>query len=151
MEMSLEAIKSGGFWGKGIGQGTLKVRTPEVHGDFVFASFAEESGFLGVFFYFVLMGIFVWLGFREAWRSRSCFCRILGLALVLSVAVQTLINISVAASIIPTTGIPLPFVSSGGSSLLMTLIGSGLIVNVSKQNYYNGRNNAGDNGARYVR
>jgi cell division protein FtsW len=149
VEMSLDAIKSGGFWGKGIGQGTLKVKTPEIHGDFVFASYAEESGFLGVLFYFILLGVFVWLGFREAWRSRSCFSRILGIAMVMSVAVQTMINIAVVANIIPTTGIPLPFISSGGSSLLMTLVISGLIVNVSKQNYTKGRVIANENGVYY--
>jgi cell division protein FtsW len=148
VEVSLDAIKSGGFWGKGIGQGTMKVRTPEVHGDFVFASYAEESGFLGVTFYFILIGIFAWLGFMESWRSQSCFSRILAIALVMSIAVQTLINIAVVANIIPTTGIPLPFISSGGSSLLMTLVSAGLIVNVSKQNYINGVN-AGDNGVHY--
>jgi cell division protein FtsW len=118
----------------------LKVRTPEIHGDFVFASYAEESGFLGVILYFVLMGIFFLLGFREAWRKQSCFSRILAIALVMSIAVQTLINIAVVANIIPTTGIPLPFISSGGSSLLMTLVSAGLIVNASKQNYIKGKN-----------
>ena len=135
VEASIAAVRSGGFLGQGIGQGSLKLRVPEVHGDFVFASFAEESGFLGVIFYFALISFFVWAGLREAWRSQIRFNQILAIALVLSIAVQFLMNIAVVVGIVPTTGIPLPFFSSGGSSLLMTLIGAGLIVNVSRQNY----------------
>ena len=131
--MSKEAIISGGFWGKGIGQGALKTRMPEVHGDFVFASYAEESGLLGVILYIITIGIFAWLGYLVAWRSRDRFAQLFAFGLVTSLVVQTLLNIAVVAEIIPTTGVPLPFVSSGGSSLLMTLTGAALLVNVARQ------------------
>ena len=139
VELSLDAVKSGHFLGKGIGQGTLKVKTPEIHGDFVFASFAEESGFLGVLLYFALFGFFVCIGFREAWRNQSRFSQLLGIALVTAVVTQTLMNLAVVAGLIPVTGVPLPFISSGGSSFLMTLVSAGLIVNVSRQNYIDRR------------
>jgi cell division protein FtsW len=133
ISLSLDAIKSGGFWGKGIGQGTLKTRIPEVHGDFVFASFAEESGFLGVLLYFILVGVFAWMGYMVAWRSKDRFIQLVAFGLVTPVVIQSLLNIAVVAGVIPVTGVPLPFVSSGGSSLLMTLIGAALLVNVSRR------------------
>jgi cell division protein FtsW len=132
-DLSLEAVKAGGFWGKGIGQGTLKVRLPEVHGDFVFASFVEESGFLGVLFYLLLLGFFAWTGYRVAWKSDDRYFQLLAFGLVTSVVIQTLLNIAVVGKIVPTTGIPLPFVSSGGSSLLATLIGAALLVNIARR------------------
>jgi len=131
--LSIEAIKSGGFWGKGIGQGTLKMRMPEVHGDFVFASFAEESGFIGVFLYLLLTAVFAGICYLSAWKSRNRYTQLLAFGLVTPIAVQTLLNIAVVANLIPTTGVPLPFVSSGGSSLLMTLSGAALLVNVTRQ------------------
>jgi len=133
-DLSVEAVKAGGFWGKGIGQGTLKVRMPEVHGDFVFASFVEESGFLGVLFYLVLLGFFAWIGYKTAWRSGDRYCQLLAFGLVSSIVIQSLLNIAVVGKIVPTTGIPLPFVSSGGSSLLATLIGCALLVNITRRN-----------------
>jgi len=132
-DLSLEAVKAGGFWGKGIGQGTLKVRMPEVHGDFVFASYVEESGFLGVLFYIVLIGFFTWIGYRVAWRSSNRHSQLLAFGLVTSIVIQTLLNIAVVGKIVPTTGIPLPFVSSGGSSLLATLISCALLVNITRR------------------
>jgi cell division protein FtsW len=145
IDFSLEAIKSGGFWGKGIGQGTLKIRMPEVHGDFVFASFVEESGFLGVLIYFVLMGIFAGISYLVAWRSNNRFFQILAFGLVTPIVIQTLLNIAVVVHIIPTTGVPLPFVSSGGSSLLVTLVSAALLVNIARRHV-----NSEDKGGGYV-
>jgi len=132
-DLSLEAVKAGGFWGKGIGQGVLKVRMPEVHGDFVFASYVEESGFLGVLFYIVLIGFFAWVGYKTAWRSGDRYSQLLAFGLVSSIVIQSLLNIAVVGKIVPTTGIPLPFVSSGGSSLLATLISCALLVNITRR------------------
>ena len=131
--LSVDAIKSGGFWGKGIGQGTVKTKIPEVHGDFVFASYAEESGFLGVIAYLVLVGAYAFIGYFTACRSKDFFAQLLAFGLVTPVVAQTLINVAVVADMIPTTGIPLPFVSSGGSSLLMTLANAALLVNVTRR------------------
>ena len=132
-DLSLEAVKAGGFWGKGIGQGTLKVRMPEVHGDFVFASYVEESGFLGVLLYIFLIGFFAWIGYKTAWRSGDRYSQLLAFGLVTTIVIQSLLNIAVVGKIVPTTGIPLPFVSSGGSSLLATLISCALLVNTTRR------------------
>jgi len=132
IDFSLEAVKAGGFWGKGIGQGTLKIRMPEVHGDFVFASFVEESGFLGVLIYFILIGLFAGISYMVAWKSNSRFVQILSFGLVTPIVMQTLLNIAVVVHAIPTTGVPLPFVSSGGSSLLVTLCAAALLVNMAR-------------------
>ena len=131
--LSVDAIKSGGFWGKGIGQGTVKTRMPEVHGDFVFASYAEESGFLGVLLYLFLIGVYGFIGYFVALRSKNFFAQILAFGLVTPVVAQTIMNIAVVADMIPTTGVPLPFVSSGGSSLLMTLVSAALLVNATRR------------------
>jgi cell division protein FtsW len=133
VDFSLEAIRAGGFWGKGIGQGTVKIRVPEVHGDFVFASFVEETGFLGVLFYLVLIGAFAAIGYMVAWRNKNRFIQFLAFGLVTPIVIQTLLNIAVVACIIPTTGVPLPFVSSGGTSLLTTLVSAALLVNMTRQ------------------
>jgi len=132
IDFSLEAVKAGGFWGKGIGQGTLKIRMPEVHGDFVFASFVEESGFLGVLIYFILIGLFAGISYMVAWKSSSRFIQIFAFGLVTPIVMQTLLNIAVVVHVIPTTGVPLPFVSSGGSSLLVTLCAAALLVNMAR-------------------
>jgi len=133
IDFSLEAVRAGGFWGKGIGQGTLKVRMPEVHGDFVFASFVEESGFLGVLIYLALIGVFAAIGYMVAWKSNSRFIQIFSYGLITPIVIQTLLNIAVVVHVIPTTGVPLPFVSSGGSSLLVTLCAAALLVNMTRR------------------
>ena len=133
IDMSLEAIRAGGFLGRGIGQGTLKTRIPEVHGDFVFASFAEEFGLLGVFLHLVLLGAFAGISFYIVSRNRNMFSQLLGFGLVAPIVMQTLLNVAVVANAVPTTGVALPFVSSGGSSLLITLCASALLVNLARR------------------
>ena len=138
---SLLTIMSGGFWGKGIGQGTRKIASvPEIHSDFIFSAFAEESGFLGVLLCFILFAVFAALGYRGAWKSASLFNRLLAAGLVTLIVSQTLLNIAVVSGSIPATGIPLPFFSAGGSSLATTLICAGLIVNVSRRSLAEAKN-----------
>jgi cell division protein FtsW len=139
IDFSLEAIQSGGFWGKGIGQGTIKKILPEVHGDFVFAAFVEETGFLGVLFYLVLVGAFAAIAYLVTWRNDNRFIQLLAFGLVTPIVIQTLLNIAVVACIIPTTGVPLPFVSSGGTSLLATLVSAALLVNMARQHIHSQR------------
>jgi cell division protein FtsW len=130
---SLLSIISGGFWGKGIGQGTRKVASvPEVHSDFIFSAFAEESGFLGVMLFCLLFVFFAIRGYRAALGNEKTFCRLLGCGLVTMIISQALANIAVVSGFLPATGIPLPFFSAGGSSMATTLAMAGLIVNVSK-------------------
>jgi cell division protein FtsW len=130
---SVLTIASGGFWGKGIGQGTRKIASvPEVHSDFIFASFAEEFGFIGVILFFVLAVLFAVRGYKVALKSEDVFRRLLACGLVTIIVFQILLNIGVVSGALPATGIPLPFFSAGGSSLATTLVMAGIIVNISR-------------------
>jgi cell division protein FtsW len=130
---SILSISSGGFWGKGIGQGTRKLSSvPEIHSDFIFSSYAEESGFLGVMLFCFLFTVFAARGYLSSMRNEKPFNRLLGCGLVTMIVSQVLLNIAVVAGALPATGVPLPFFSAGGSSLATTLAMAGLIVNVSR-------------------
>jgi cell division protein FtsW len=134
IQASLKAVHSGGFLGKGIGLGTQKISgIPEVQSDFVFASFAEEGGFIGVALFLGLWGWFLARGMRAAGKSTDRFSRYTAFGLSSLLAVQVFVNLSVVAGFIPATGIPLPFFSAGGSSLLSTLMCAGILLNVSRE------------------
>jgi len=134
VDQSVNAIISGGFWGKGLGQGTDKVASiPEIQSDFVFTAYAEESGFLGVLLFCFLFGVFAVRGYMASMGKEKLFYRLFGTGLVTMITSQALMNIAVVAGAVPATGIPLPFFSAGGSSLVMTMIMAGFIVNVSGQ------------------
>jgi len=133
IDMSMEAIRAGGFWGRGIGQGTVKTRIPEVHGDFVFASYAEEFGLVGVFLHLALIGVFAGIVFYIVRQSKDRFSQVLAFGLITPIVMQTLLNVAVVANVVPTTGVALPFVSSGGSSMLVTLCASALLVNLARR------------------
>jgi cell division protein FtsW len=129
---SILTIESGGFWGKGIGQGIRKISSvPEVHSDFIFSSYAEEAGFIGILLFFLLFGIFAVRGYRVVLRTNDNFARLLAFGLVTTICSQMLLNVAVVSGLLPATGIPLPFFSAGGSSLATTLLIAGLIVNIS--------------------
>jgi len=131
---SRDAIISSGFWGKGIGEGTRKIANiPEIHSDFIFSSYVEETGFLGLLLFFALFAVFAILGYRAAWKSKTIFNRLLAAGLTTMIVSQALLNIAVVSGALPATGIPLPFFSAGGSSLLTTLICAGLISNVARK------------------
>jgi len=130
---SLRAIRSGGVWGKGLGQGTLKIRSiPEVQSDFVFSAWAEETGFAGVLAFAALWAFFLWRAFKAAFSAPDAFRSHLAFGLACYLAIQTLINVMVVSGAAPATGIPLPFFSSGGSSLVSVSLAAGLIFNVSR-------------------
>ncbi|MDR1229924.1 MAG: putative lipid II flippase FtsW [Spirochaetaceae bacterium] len=130
---SLKAIQSGGFWGKGIGQGTRKIASvPEVQSDFIFASYAEEAGFIGVILFLVLIAVFILRTIDAALKTGDMFKRLLAIGIGMMILSQTLVNIAVVSRTIPATGIPLPFFSAGGSSLTTTLIMAGLIANIGR-------------------
>jgi cell division protein FtsW len=130
---SLLTISSGGFLGKGIGQGTRKNSSVlYVYSDFIFSAFAEESGFLGVLLFTLLFAVFAFLGFRAAMKADTVFKRLLAASLVTMIISQVMANIAVVSGSLPATGIPLPFFSAGGSSLATTLVCAGLIVNISR-------------------
>jgi len=131
---SREAIVSSGFFGKGIGEGTRKISSiPEIHSDFIFSAYVEETGFLGIILFFALLSVFAVLGFKAAINSKTVFGRLLAAALTCMIISQSLLNIAVVSGALPATGIPLPFFSAGGSSLVTTLICAGLIVNIARK------------------
>jgi cell division protein FtsW len=130
---SLRAISSGGIWGKGLGQGTLKIRSiPLVQSDFVFSAWTEETGFMGVLAFAALWAFFLWRAFRTSFAAPDSFRSHFAFGLACYLAIQTLINVMVASGAVPATGIPLPFFSSGGSSLLSVLMAAGFLFNVSR-------------------
>ncbi|MCL1960028.1 MAG: putative lipid II flippase FtsW [Spirochaetes bacterium] len=129
---SRDAIISGGLWGKGIGEGTRKIASiPEIHSDFIFSAYAEETGFIGIILFFAVFAAFAFLGYKAACKCESLFGRLLAASLTTIIVSQALLNIAVVSGALPATGIPLPFFSAGGSSLATTLICAGLIANVA--------------------
>jgi len=130
---SLRAISAGGLWGKGLGQGTLKIRSiPLVQSDFVFSAWTEETGFIGVLAFAALWVFFLWRAFRASFAAPDSFRSHFAFGLACYLAIQTLINVMVASGAVPATGIPLPFFSSGGSSLLSVSLAAGFLFNVSR-------------------
>jgi cell division protein FtsW len=106
---------------------------PEPHTDFIFAVTAEELGLVGSVIIVALFAVFLWRGIRTALRTQDTFGQFLVVGITSMVVVQAFVNISVVLGMMPTKGIPLPFVSYGGSSLFMTLACVGVLLNVTKQ------------------
>ena len=131
---SLIALGTGGFEGLGIGNGRQKLFfLPEPHTDFIFSIIGEELGFLGAVLLLAGFAVLAWRGFRIAKYSQSRFAFYAALGCTLMIVIQALINVSVALCLLPTKGIPLPLVSYGGSSLIVSLIAVGLLLNFSQQ------------------
>ncbi|WP_091484088.1 stage V sporulation protein E [Gracilibacillus orientalis] len=130
---SLYAIGPGGLLGVGFGNSLQKYfYLPEPHNDFIFAIIAEELGFIGAGFVIVLFILFIWRGILTAIHAPDLFARLLAVGIVGMIAIQVMINISVVIGLIPVTGITLPFLSYGGSSLTLTLCSVGILINISK-------------------
>ncbi len=130
---SLIAIGSGGVVGLGPGDSVQKLYfLPYPHSDFIFAIVAEELGMLGALAVLGLFAILLWRGLRAGWRAPDPFGRFLGWGFVAVLVLQALINVSVAIALFPTKGIPLPFLSYGGSSLVVSLTACGALLNVSQ-------------------
>jgi cell division protein FtsW len=131
---SLIAVSTGGITGLGLMEGKQKLfYLPEPHTDFIFAVTAEELGLAGALVLVALFAVFLWRGVRTSLRTADPFGRFLAVGITSMVVVQAFINISVVLGMMPTKGIPLPFVSYGGSSLFITLACVGVLLNVSKQ------------------
>ena len=130
---SLIAIGTGGVTGKGIMNGVQKLfYLPEPHTDFIYSVISEELGLVGATAVVICFCVVTWRGMRVALRAPDTFGSFLALGLTTMVAVQAFVNISVVLGLMPTKGIPLPFVSAGGSSLLINLVGMGILLNVSQ-------------------
>jgi cell division protein FtsW len=131
---SLIAVGTGGVTGVGLMEGKQKLfYLPEPHTDFIFAVTAEELGLVGAMFVVVLFAIFLWRGMRACGRTEDLFGRYLAVGITAMVVLQAFINMSVVLGMMPTKGIPLPFVSYGGSSLFVTLACVGVLLNITKQ------------------
>ena len=131
----LLAVGSGGILGEGFMQGTSKYfYLPEAHTDFAFAVWAQEMGFVGAVFVVLLVAAFTYFGFRIANKSRDEFGRWLAMGITLLISGQALFNIAMVCGIMPVTGVPLPFISYGGSSLLMNFMAIGLLARVGRRN-----------------
>ncbi|MGZ8364877.1 MAG: FtsW/RodA/SpoVE family cell cycle protein, partial [Nitrospira sp.] len=133
INQSLLAFGSGGLFGVGLGEGKQKLFfLPEAHTDFVLALMGEELGLVGTGIIILLFAVFAIRGFQIAARAQMPFGRYLGMGITLLIAVQALINASVVTGLLPTKGLTLPFVSYGGSSLVMSLVGVGILLNISR-------------------
>jgi len=129
---SLNALASGGFWGRGLGEGVRKIGSvPYIYSDFVFVAWAEEMGFIGVLSYFALLVAFAFVGYRIAINCKDKFGSYVAFGAVSAIVLQSLLNCAVVSKLTPTTGISLPFFSAGGSSLVVTFAFCGLVINAS--------------------
>jgi cell division protein FtsW len=130
---SLYAIGSGGLFGVGLGRSREKfLYLPEPHTDFIFAIIGEELGLIGTFTVIVLFFLFAWRGLKVAIAAPDIYGSILAAGLTSMIIVQALMNIAVVTASMPVTGIPLPFLSFGGSALIFTLAGVGILLNISR-------------------
>lgn len=134
---SLYALGSGGLFGMGLGRSRQKFfYLPEQHTDFIFAILGEELGFLGTSLVLLLFFLFAWRGFRIALNASDNFGTLLAAGVTTMIVFQAAVNIGVVSGALPVTGIPLPFISFGGSSLVFTLAGVGLLLNISRYSSY---------------
>ena len=134
INQSLIAVGTGGLMGRGYMEGMQKLfYLPEASTDFIFANVGEELGFIGamcIVLLFVVLGV---RGLRTAYRCQDPFGRLIAFGITTAILLQAFFNISVVLSLLPTKGIPLPFISSGGTSLFVTLASVGILLNVSRQ------------------
>jgi len=134
VNQSLIAVGSGGIWGRGLGASRQKyMYLPEVSGDAIFAVIAEETGLIISSFLIICYLYIFYRGYLIAIRAPDDFGRILAIGIVSWLVMQAIINIGGIINLIPMTGVPLPFISYGGSAILATLIAVGILVNISKQ------------------
>ena len=130
---SLIAVGTGGVFGRGLMEGVQKLfYLPEPHTDFIFAVISEELGLIGATATLACFCLIAWRGTRIALRAQDSFGSFVALGLTAMVVVQAFINMSVVLGLLPTKGIPLPLVSFGGSSLLISLLGMGVLLNISQ-------------------
>ena len=131
---SLQAIGSGGFWGMGMGMGISKYHyLPEAHTDFAFSVWCQEMGFCGAFFVFVMFAAFAYYGIRIANHAKDELGQMLAFGLTMLIVVQAIINLFMIAGCLPVVGVPLPFISYGGTSLFVSLFAVGVLANIGNR------------------
>lgn len=134
---SLYAIGSGGLFGRGLGQSIQKfLYIPEPYNDFIFSVMAEELGYVGVIAVLTLFLIFIWRGIKVAMNAPDVFGSLVAIGVTSLVAVQVILNVAVVTNTIPATGMPLPFFSYGGTSLVFLMCGVGILLNISRYANY---------------
>jgi cell division protein FtsW len=134
---SLYAIGSGGWFGRGLGKSLQKfLYLPEPHNDFIFSVMAEELGFIGVVAILMLFFLFIWRGVKVSISAPDVFGSLVAIGITSLIAIQVIINVGVVTSSMPATGMPLPFFSYGGTSLLFLMCEIGILLNISKYAKY---------------
>jgi len=134
INQAILAIGSGGLWGLGFGKSMQKYfYLPEAHTDSIFAIIAEELGFLRAIFVIIIFVLIAWRGYRIAKNAPDTFSRLLATGITSWIVFQALVNLAAISGAMPLTGVPLPFVSYGGSSLVILLAAVGILLNISKQ------------------
>jgi cell division protein FtsW len=134
INQSLIAVGTGGLAGRGYMEGMQKLfYLPEASTDFIFANIAEELGFIGSILIVLLFAVFGWRGLRAAFRSQDPFARLVAFGITTTILLQAFFNISVVLSLVPTKGIPLPLISSGGTSVFTTLASIGILLNITRK------------------
>lgn len=136
VNQSLIALGSGHLFGLGLGNSIQKYSyLPEAHSDFIFAILGEETGLAGTLVLITLFLVFVFFGIRVCLKTKDYFGRTLAAAITGMIAAQAIINICVVIGVLPVTGLTLPFISSGGTSLLICMASAGIILNIARQNF----------------
>jgi len=134
LDQSFYALGPGGWVGRGLGNSMQKLFfLPEPHNDFIFAIVGEELGFVGAMVVVLLFAVLLWRGARAAVRVGDSYAGYLAIGLTSLIVGQAVLNMGVVSGLLPTTGVPLPFLSFGGSSLVITLFGVGMLLNVSRR------------------
>ena len=132
-DKALESITSGGFFGKGIGEGTLKNRVPEAHTDYIISVISEEFGVIAIILILLVFLIFVYSVFKKVYLVDEERTKLVLVGCISLILVQAMIHIGVNIRLLPTTGMTLPFISYGGSSIISISILSGIILNLTKR------------------
>jgi cell division protein FtsW len=134
VNQSLMGLGSGGIFGVGFGQGHQKLGyLPFAYSDFLFSAIGEEWGFLGIVVVVGLYGTYLWLGFRIARTAKDKFGTLVAAGLTAAVGITAVLHMGVTLAVLPTTGLPLPFMSYGRTSLVMALVATGIVVNIGRQ------------------
>jgi cell division protein FtsW len=130
---SKSALINGGLWGRGIGESVRKFGgLPEAHSDFIFSILGEELGFVGVVLILALFLFLAYRGYRISYYTQDTFRSLLAFGLTSSLVFQAFLNMGVVVGLVPATGITLPFFSAGGSSILVSMVMCGLLINISR-------------------
>jgi cell division protein FtsW len=130
---SLIALGTGGIFGIGLCEGREKMYIPEPHTDMIYSTIGEEAGLIGALIVMALFAFLAYRGINIALRSKSSYTKLLAAGMTSMITLQALVNVAVVSASIPATGVPLPFISYGGSSLLFTMMAAGVILSVSRQ------------------